>query len=145
MILHNNPTLYEVNRPIACSTAPATTIDLTEQGLATGNTSSMPAAFAGDCGGEASPERWHLFRVQGMGSGILEVRIIGLDFAPLAYVRGGDCADPAAEVVCQAADPATELLLQVDYDGEGAWFVAVDGRDGGSGTFVLEVEAIPDP
>jgi hypothetical protein len=61
----------------------------------------------------------------------------------VVYARFADCADSTAEMACNSADAGTELLLELEHSTGGPWFIAVDGRDGESGTFVLDVVDVP--
>jgi len=141
LVLRNNPMLYEVVRPAACLTA-GPTFDLTEQAFATGNTAVMTDNSSGSCGGGGAPERLHLYRAAADLSR-LDVRVTGRDFAPAVYIRAADCGAAATEVLCGSDDGGNEILLSIDTPTEGAYFIIVDGRDGGGGTFTLETDAVP--
>lgn len=140
-VVRGNAMLYEIDRAATCASAGAV-YDVTAAGWASSDTAALADDFAGACGGGGAPERVHLYRLRREGLAELEVSVLGSDFAPLLYVRQGDCGDAGAEVACVSGDAGVDVTAAVEAPAPGAYYLFVDGRYGVGGTFTLRVTEI---
>jgi len=139
-ILRGNPILYEIVRPRACPLAPRT-YDVTESRFATGTTTELSGTMEGSCGGDAGPERVHMFRVPDTGLARLGVTVVAEDFAPVVYVHAGSCDSTAAEIACASGAAGAPLEIAIDDPAPGDHFIVVDSADADGGRFTLEITA----
>ena len=137
-IARGSPMLFEVRADATCPTAPFVD-DITETRWASGDTTRLPSAFAGTCGGADAPESVHLLRVLRDDLASLTVRVTAAGFAPTVHVRRGpDCADETTEIGCATGTAGAEVVVAIDPPAPGPYFVFVDGTPGGA--YVLAVD-----
>ncbi len=68
--------------------------------------------------------------------------ISGSSLHPVLSVRA-PCDAPNTEVACQAASAATAVQVSLPGQQAGTWFIVLDSADGTTGSFQLEVDAVP--
>lgn len=138
-VARGSPWLYEVAYPDMCKKGVYGS-DLYRVGFASGTTAGKPSAFSGGCGGASHGERVHLYRLRGSPLA-LEIRVEATGFTPVVYVRKAECSDESSEIACVAGDasePEKTLPLTLEAPQPGAYYLFVDGLDGG-GRYTLRI------
>ena len=102
---------------------------------------------AGSCGGEGSPERVVMYRVEHEIEA-LEVTTVGEEtrVPTTVYVRFAECLATATELVCAREEPAVPVpgqTLRLDAPALGEYFVFVDGVAGAGGQVQLTIREVP--
>lgn len=136
-VLEGSPWLYEQVHPGACGGPDV--VGLTGVGWTSGTTRGAPAALRSGCGG-AGGEVVHLFRLEAPATRLVATAS-GSGFAPVLYVRRGDCGPAAGELACAVADGGVAAAY-VDNPQPGAYFVVVDSAADG-GVYRLGVTVTP--
>jgi hypothetical protein len=124
-IVRGVPWLYQMIYPEVCGPE-IEAVDLTVHGYGSDATGGA-SAFAGSCGGDQQGERVHLLRLAQAATS-LEITVRARRFAPVVYVRRGDCGS-GEELAC-AVSGETRVSTSVETPTPGTYFIIVDGEDG---------------
>ncbi|MCA9561646.1 MAG: scavenger receptor cysteine-rich domain-containing protein, partial [Myxococcales bacterium] len=129
----------------ACDLGPATCAVPLPSGIGSFSdfTTGLTAEHQGSCGGGGSPEA--VFRVQSPIDAPFCVTTKGSDFDTVLYVRSADCA-AGAEVACNddnglVTGQGQTSAVEVDAAAGVPYSIFVDGFDGASGRFALNIAA----
>jgi len=137
-VTSRNVFLYERDVPRACP-ATASTYDISRFGFGAGDTTALGSEVAGGCGGDAAPERMHVYRLVRDDLAALEITAVVFDFEPVLHVRRDGCGAQGTEVACETGDPGADVVATIDDPQPGHYLIALDGRSGQSGRFTLQV------
>jgi hypothetical protein len=139
-VTSRNPILYEVLRDRVC--ALGSVVDATIGSFAAGNTERLEDTTHATCGGQGSPDRIHLYRLETEGLGSLEVTVQPEGFAAVLALYRGACDDAEAEVACETGDAGTEILARLENPSPGWYFIVVDGQEPGGGTYSMRIAEV---
>ncbi len=140
-VTSKNAFLYQRELLRVCP-ATGSAYDISRFGFAAGRTTGLGNAVAGSCGGGGSPERMHVYRLVRDDLAALEITAVGIDFDPVVHVRRDGCGAQGEEVACEVGEAGADVVATIQDPLPGHYFIAVDGQDGSSGRFTMQVDEV---